>query len=246
MKNLETKLIKFNEDELLGVQDENGQLWLAIKKTMKDIGLTEDQAKRQQKNLKDDIVLSKGVAYLTLLTNGGEQQTYCIKEDFVTLWLAKISITPKMQEENPQAVEKLVNYQLKCAKVLHEAFFKTEEQKQNFSNEMGLKGEIVDLKTTINKLENKIDTMETTMGTMINSATINSFQAKQLNKLARERISIMLGGAHSKVYKEKSRMYFKNIWLNLCDEFQVNEYRELNPLNYSSAVTFVTNWSFNG
>lgn len=73
------------------------------------------------------MVLSKGGSNLTLLTNGGEQNVLCIELDYLPLWLAKISLTPKMQQNNPDAVKKLINYQLKAKDVLAEAFIKPKE-----------------------------------------------------------------------------------------------------------------------
>lgn len=234
------KFIKFENDILLGIKDEEGKLWLAVSKTIQNIGLNKNQADRQTKNVKTDLVLSKGQKMMSVKFDGDEKtrEMLFINEEYVTLWLAKISLTPIMQQENPEAVDKLIKYQLKCAKVLHEAFFKTEEQKQETFDELGLKVEIKDLKI-------KIEDMDKTMGTLINSATINSYQAKQINKHARDRVSTMLGGAHSKKYKDNSRTYFKNLWLGLCDTFNVSEYRDLNPLNYNDAVSYVSNWSYN-
>jgi len=37
-------------------------------------------------------------------------------------WLAKISITPKMQKENKEVMNKLIEYQLKAKDVLAKAF----------------------------------------------------------------------------------------------------------------------------
>jgi hypothetical protein len=115
--------------------------------------------------------------------------------------------------------------------------FAKQEDEQTYKEKISTLTEKVDTMTV------KVDIMEKTMGTLINSATINSYQAKQLNKLVRERISTMLGGAHSKTYKQNSRMYFKNLWLGVCDTFNVSEYRDLNPLHFSDAVTYINNWS---
>lgn len=246
-KEMETKLIDFEGGKILGFRTEDGQVWMGVKKTCIDIGLSEKQADRQIANTQEDLVLkSKSLKFEVVQKEGNRQvkrEIIALNEEVITLWLAKIALTPKMQEKNPETVDKLIKYQLKASKVLHNAFMATEEQKQEFYSEMGLQGEIVELKDTINNLEGKIDTMDGTMGILINSATINAHQAKQLNKLVRERISTILGGAHSINYKEKSRMYFKNCWLNLCDQFNVSEYRDLNPLNFSNAVTFVNDWS---
>lgn len=150
----EVKEIPFNGDTLLGIKDASGQVWLAIRKVCSDIGLSDGQTRRQLENLKDDLVFSKGITNLRYPSNGGEQETTCIKENFVTLWLAKISLTPAMQRKNPEAAEKLLNYQLEAADVLHKAFYETEEQKSTFYSRMGLEGRIEVMQVQINNMEN--------------------------------------------------------------------------------------------
>ena len=75
--------------------------------------------------IKDLIVhklLSKGGSNLTLPTKGGIQDILCIRLDFVPLWLAKITITPAMEQENPELAERLIEYQLRAKDVLAAAF----------------------------------------------------------------------------------------------------------------------------
>ncbi|MFL0584676.1 phage antirepressor N-terminal domain-containing protein [Solibacillus silvestris] len=119
---VDQKLVQFGDYELLAVKTNNGKVHAAVKWVCQGVGLTDDQAKRQVKNIQSDLVVSKGVSNLTLPTNGGLQEVLCIELDFLPLWLAKISITPNMQETNSKAVENLVNYQLKAKDVLAEAF----------------------------------------------------------------------------------------------------------------------------
>lgn len=59
---------------------------------------------------------------MTLPTKGGIQEVLCPQLDYVPLWLAKISITPKMKESNPVLVDRLVEYQLRSKDVLADAF----------------------------------------------------------------------------------------------------------------------------
>lgn len=80
--------------------------------------------KSERKKIQEDIVLSKGGRNLILPANGGEQEILCLNIDFIPLWLAKISITPSMKENNPELVDKLVKYQFKAKDVLAEAFIK--------------------------------------------------------------------------------------------------------------------------
>lgn len=119
---VEQKLIPFGVHELLAVKMGDGRIYAAVKWVCDGIGLSRDQIKNERNKIQNDLVLSKGGRNLTLPTNGGNQEVLCIELDFLPLWLAKISITPSMQENNPKAVENLVTYQLRVKDVLAEAF----------------------------------------------------------------------------------------------------------------------------
>lgn len=126
--NLVTKEVDFFGDTIMCVQDESAhKIYVGVKWICNGIGLSEDQMKNERKKIKKDLVLSQGGLNLTLPTNGGEQDISCIELDYLPLWLAKISITPKMQKENPIVTTKLVNYQLKAKDVLAQAFIRPKE-----------------------------------------------------------------------------------------------------------------------
>lgn len=190
---MEVKVINFEDGKILGVRDLEGKVWMGIRKACLDIGLTIDQAKRQIKNLQEDIVLSKGVSNLTLPTNGGGQKAICVQEDFITLWLAKIKLTPTMKKNNPTSINKLVAYQLKAAKVLHNAFMGTEDKKKQFYNDLGLKGRIEDLTNKVEVNNDKISKLNDKVGDLINNSTINSRQSQKLLECARDRVRELLG-----------------------------------------------------
>jgi len=121
--NLAVKEVEFQGSKLLATQDKSSEkIYVGVRWICDGIGLSEDQMKRQLKNIREDLVVSKGVSNLTLPTNGGNQGVWCIELDYLPLWLAKISITPKMKDNSPELVEKLVEYQLKAKDVLANAF----------------------------------------------------------------------------------------------------------------------------
>jgi len=235
MSNLKIKNINFEGGELLGVRAEDGKIYLGIKKACMDIGLSEGQARRQVENVQEDLVLNSNYRKFRIVQTEGDRQVdrevIGLAEEVVTLWLAKIHLTPSMQKENPKAIEKLITYQLKAAKVLHEAF-----SLESIKDELGLQGEIVELKQEVVQLKNKVNEL-------IDNTTINSRQAQKLLKACRERVSEMLGGAHSDKYKEYSRMYFKNMWNNFSDNFGIGSYKDLNPMQFSNGFRFIRNWS---
>lgn len=238
---MKTKEIKFYDDTLLGVKDDNGEVWLAVKKTCLDIGLTIKQADRQIQNIKDSLLFNgKNLKFEVVQKEGNREvkrEVVCIHEKFVPMWLAQISLTPKMQRENSKAVEKLLKYQLEAADVLHKAFYETEEQKEFFHESLGLEGEIVDLKECVINLQKSLDNV-------VDNMTLNTYQQSKILEAGKKRVSSLLGSAHSKDYKDNSRLYFSNLWGNLRRIFKCASYKDLNPKNFSSALDWINNWNY--
>ena len=124
MKNeLSVKTVDFMGDGLLAAQDKDGVIWAGVKWFCDGLGLSEGQIKAERKKIQEDFVLSKGGRNLTLPTNGGEQDVLCLQLDYVPLWLAKISITPNMKENNPKLSATILSQKTKQNK-------KTKEKKK--------------------------------------------------------------------------------------------------------------------
>jgi hypothetical protein len=220
--------------------------FLSVKKACLDIGLTEGQADRQIKNLRSDVVFDGNVTDLNVKFDGQVRKIVFIAEKFVTLWLAKISLTPSMQRKNPDAVKKLLKYQLEAADVLHKAFYKTEEQKDMFNSNMGLEGQIVGIQVQINSMENMMCEQMEKLENVIDSMTLSTRQQQKLYQAAKDRINILLGGAHSVHYKENARSYFINLWNNFKERYSCGSYKDLNPRYYNEAFAFISAWEYVG
>ena len=119
---LAVKNVDFYGDNLLAAQDKEGKIWAGVSYICNGIGLSVGQATNERRRITHDIVLNKGYANLHIPTDSGYQDVSSINIDYVPLWLAKISITPKMKKDSPKVVEKLINYQLKAKDVLAKAF----------------------------------------------------------------------------------------------------------------------------
>ena len=238
MSNLETKEIPFYDDTLLGVRDEDGKIWLAIKKTCESLGFDERRAKAQRQKIKTDRILSKGGQNFDLPTKGGHQEAFCLHEKYVPLWLAKISLTRKMAEEIPEAVEKLERYQLEAANVLHKAFYETEEQKEAFHESLGLEGRFADVEEKLVEMSDHLSAQTEELHLVMDYMTINTTQQGKLLTHAKDRVRSLLGGAHSELYKKNSRKYFSNLWGIFKDTFVCSSYKDLNPKHFDEALKF--------
>ncbi len=151
---IETKEIPFYNDTLLGVKDENGKIWLGVRKTCRDIGLTDAQAKAEVKKIESSLLFNGNWIKFNPVQKEGNRNInriiVLLHEKFVPMWLAQINITPSMQKKNPEASKKLLTYQLEAADVLHRAFYETSEQKEKLHNDLNIKGDIEDLRTNFN------------------------------------------------------------------------------------------------
>ena len=120
---LSVKAVPFMGDELMAAKDEKtGKIYAGVSYICKGIGLTEKQKDNEVNKIQKDLVLQKGAKKLPLKFEGQVRNIQCIDNEFIPLWLAKISITPTMQREHPEVADKLVQYQLKAQKVLADAF----------------------------------------------------------------------------------------------------------------------------
>lgn len=155
MSNLIVKPVSFNGDNLVAVKDEfTGKIYTGVSYICKGIGLTKDQKDRQVKNVQMDLVLKKGCVKFDAGVLDPHNEVIGIELDFLPLWLAKITITPKMQEEQPNITEKLVQYQLKAKDVLAEAFL----NKPKCIEDILIQSlqEMKDVKQQLNQVNNKM------------------------------------------------------------------------------------------
>lgn len=244
----EVKEIEFYGGTLLGVKDENGQVWLAVRKCCLDIGLSLGQTQKQITNIQNDVVLESNCCYLATVQMEGKRsvnrEQLFISEKVVTLWLAKITLTDSMKKKSPLAYDKLIKYQLEAANVLHKAFYETEEQKSTFHNRIGLEGRIEIMTVQINNMESILEEQREDLKTVMENMTLSTRQQQKLYHAAKDRINHLLGGAHSGEYKLNAKSYFINLWNGLKELYGCASYKDLNPIYYDKAFDFISEWEY--
>lgn len=128
MNELEIKNVDVFGDSVMAAKDVNGNIWVGVRWICNALDMTEGQMKRQIKNIQKDMLFSRnGSNQIPLPTENGVRDVFCIRNDFVPLWLAKVSITEKTREERPEFAEKLIQYQLKAKDILAAAFLNNME-----------------------------------------------------------------------------------------------------------------------
>lgn len=123
----------FYGDELIALKDNaTGEIYTAINSVLKGIGfIDKDQIRKRRDKWINDPVVSKGISTFNIPTSEGvtkkdtpmnNQAVYCISQHKLPIALAKINITPKMKQTQPELASKLELYQDKCADVLASVF----------------------------------------------------------------------------------------------------------------------------
>lgn len=124
MFDLTVKNVPFCGTELLAVKKkESGKIYAGVNPILRDLGFDDRQIEYRRNKWVSDKSISKGVQKFSYPSEkGGIQEGYCIDIMKLPLALAKLEITPKMENEMPELAEKLEEYQDRCADVLAEAF----------------------------------------------------------------------------------------------------------------------------
>ena len=130
---LQVTNFNFYGDELIALRDNStGEVYTSINSVLKGIGFTDkDQIRKRRDKWINDVVISKGICVFNIPTYDGvakndtpinNQETYCISQHKLPIALAKINITPKMKQLQPELASKLELYQDKCSDVLASVF----------------------------------------------------------------------------------------------------------------------------
>ena len=81
----------------------------------------------------------------------------------------------------------------------------------------------------------------------ISNMTLSTTQQNKVHRAVKDRVGSLLGGAHSDLYKEKSRMYFANLWNDLKAEFECgSRWQDLNPAYMEEAINWIRYWNYEG
>lgn len=169
----------FYGDNLIALQDNaTGEVYTAINSVLRGIGFTERQTKHIHKKWNEDIIISKGVQNFVLPDkNGINQDTLCISDRKLPIALTKISITPKMKQNQPELVSKLELYQDKCADVLASVFI--DRKIPNNLNLQSLIDTLSSITQTLTTLTQTITTMQQEINDMKPQSNV---KLKQLQK----------------------------------------------------------------
>lgn len=122
MSDLVVKNVDLFGDSVMAAKDKDGNIWAGVSYFCKALGMSNVQKDTQVDKIRTDKTLSRGYRKFPVGVFDRSNEAVAIRCDFIPLWLAKISITKKMEQDNPELADKLLQYQLKAKDVLAAAF----------------------------------------------------------------------------------------------------------------------------
>lgn len=97
----------------------------------------------------------------------------------------------------------------------------------------------------INNMEEMLGEQNEMLTRVVDNMTLTTRQQQKIYKAAKDRINHLLGGAHSREYKDNSKSYFINLWNGMKSKFGCgSSYKDLNPVYFDDAMEFISTWEY--
>lgn len=230
-------------DTIMAAKDSDGIIWVGIRWICQGMGMSDGQYKRQITNIQKDLLLKSSGSNLILNRGSGEREVFCLKLDYLPIWLAKISITPTIQQNHPELAEKLLNYQLKAKDILAEAFLPKQE-----TPPLTLKQQVqtiakgtAELYERVEQVTAEVGNVKTEIEALRDELPLFPSEADKIKNAVNRKVVYLLGGKQSNAYKNNSlrQKLFSNCYNNLKSNFDVGKYTEIKRKYKADALKIV-------
>lgn len=248
MENLIVKNVDVMGDFIAAAQDQDGNIWVGVRWICDALDMTEGQRKRQIKNIQKDMAFEGSGSNQILNRSSGEREVFCIKLDYVPLWLAKITITEKTREERPDFAKKLLDYQLKAKDILAKAFLPKQD-----TPPLTLKEQVqtiaqgtAELYERVDKVAVAVDDVKSEIETIKNDLPILPIEADEITKAVRRRGVQVLGGKESPAYNDRGlrQRVYNNLYANLKYNFEgIRSYKAIRRKDTDKAIKIVNEYN---
>lgn len=236
MDNLIVKPVDVLGSSIMAAQDKDGNVFAGVSYFCNALGMTRGQKNRQVKNVQKDETLKRGCIKLGagVLDEGNE--AVALRIDFIPIWLAKISITDKTKQENPELADKLLEYQLKAKDILAAAFL----PKQN-SEPQTLQQQIRLIAKGTDELYQRVDNIQAEVESIKSDLPILPLEAENIVKSVKRRGVEVLGGKESPAYNDRGlrQKLYNDLYADLKHNFDVRTYKAIRRKDADKAAQIV-------
>ncbi len=230
-------------DLITAAKDPHGNIWVGVRWICDALDMTEGQMKRQITNIKKDMVFSRGGSnQIPLPTGNNIQEVFCIRNDFIPLWLAKINITEKTRQERPEFADKLLEYQLKAKDILAAAFTPNKEMPQTVQGQIQLLAQgNVELNKRVDEVTEDVKAVKQEIESLKLDLPILPIEADKITEAVRKKGVATLGGKRSQAYNNRNlrQKLYNNLYANLKYNFGVKSYKSIKRSQCDKAIEII-------
>ena len=237
MDNLIVKSVDVLGGLVTAVKDEKDTIWVGINYFCQGLDMNKAQRDYQVEKINADKALKKGSRKFPAGVFDESHEMYALRLDFIPMWLAKIAITKKMEQDHPELADKLLEYQLKAKDILAAAFLPQQE-----STPQTLQSQIRTIAQGTDELYQRVEGVEGRIQDLENTMNLDHGQQRQLEKAVNKTVIKVLGGKESNAYKEIGRKVFCECNGNLKDYFKVNARGDVPRKRYEEALSYAEKW----
>lgn len=235
MNDMIVKSVDLMGDTVMAAQDSDGTIWVGVRWMCQGMGMSDGQYKRQITNIQKDLLLKSSGANLNLNKGSGEREVFCLKLDYLPIWLAKISITPTMQKDHSELAEKLLQYQLKAKDILAAAFLPKQGVPQTIPGQIQLlaQGQV--------ELSERVDSIQAELENLKMDLPLLPLEAEKITEAVKRKGVQILGGKESAAYHNRSlrQRLYNNLYSNLKYNFGVRSYKAIKRSQCETALEII-------
>lgn len=235
MSDLMVKPVDVLGDTIMAAQDGEGTIWVGVRWMCQGMGMSDGQYKRQIKNIQKDLLLKNSGSNLNLNKGSGERDVFCLKLDYLPIWLAKISITPTIQKDHPELADKLLEYQLKAKDILAAAFLPQQNMPQTTDGKIAL------LAQGHTELKAEVDSIREDLESLKMDLPILPIEADKITEAVRKKGVAVLGGKQSNAYNNRGlrQRLYNDLYSNLKYNFGVKSYKSIKRSQCDKAIEVI-------
>lgn len=234
--NLIVKPVDVLGSSIMAAKDAEGSIWVGINSFCQGLDMNKKQRDWQVEKIKEDKTLSRGCRLLPAAIFDPSNEAYALRLDFIPIWLAKISITKKMQQDHPELADKLLEYQLKAKDILAAAFL----PKQN-SEPQTLQQQIQLIAKGTDELYQRVDNIQAEVESIKSDLPILPLEAENIVKAVKRRGVEVLGGKESPAYNDRGlrQKLYNDLYADLKHNFDVRTYKAIRRKDADKAAQIV-------
>lgn len=246
MNDLIVKNVDVMGDSIMAAKDAEGVIWVGINYFCQGLSMNKKQRDWQVKKAKEDKTISKGCRLFSAGVFDVANEVYALRLDFIPMWLAKITITDKMEQEHPELAAKLLNYQLKAKDILAEAFLPIKNVPQTIPEQIQLLAQgHVELNKRMEEVQEEVNTVKNDLESFKLDLPILPIEAERIVKAAKKKGVYVLGGREATAYKTlviRQKVYTDLYW-EMKHQFNVRSYKEICRRDVDKAISVIENYT---